>query len=349
MLELSHISDLSLNINFPIFLYNKDFGNLFIYTLGSSKEIETPPVIDKMISEELSKFVTGKNDNQKIFRSINIDQTYSIFFQDLQDESRLNQLLSELLKINYSKTSYSSKDTLETNEPDEQTQHQIKTQNIQISTLHTKVEYLKNDITLLKTEVEKKNKTIAILNHNIEKYDKELLKIKSLTETLNFNKLQKINKELREESTLAKYSLTKAEDNLKKTKEKSVQAILKCNLMLRRNPANMADISDIISILTVQQPAATSQFATTTKGGVSSPDITKIVDKLNFVIKRNDYKNIDVLRVCAIAGISNTALVMAQPSIHFKEAIPKLIGMARSNNISYRDLLSLYSALNIEV
>ena len=349
MLELSKISDLSLNINFPIFLYNKDFSNLFIYTSGSNKEIEIPPVINKMISENLLKFITGKNNNQKIFRSINFTQSYIIFFQDLQDESRLNLLLNELFQNSSSDIPNNFVDMQETQDLGEHAQHQIKKQNVQISTLNTKIEYLKTDITTLKTELEKKNKKIIILNHNIEKYDKELFKIQSLTETLNFNKLQKINKELREESTLAKYTLTKAEDNLKKSRDRMTQAILKCNLMLRRNPENMADITDIISILTVQQPSATSQFSTTSKGGASSPDITKIVDKLNFVIKRNDFKSIDVLRVCSIAGITNTALVMAQPAVHFKDAIPKLIGMARSNNISYRDLLALYTALNIEV
>lgn len=349
MLELSHISDLSLNINFPIFLYNKDFGNLFIYTLGSNKEIEMPPVIDKMINETLSKFVTGQNDNQKIFRSIKLDQSYIIFFQDLQDESRLHLLLEKLFKNNSSNISDIPVNIHETSTLDKETQIKIKKQNVQISTLNTKVEYLKNDITTLKTQVEKKNKIISLLNQKIEKYDKELFKIQSLTETLNFNKLQNINKELREEATLNKYSLTKAEDNLKKSRDKATQAILKCNLMLRRNPANMIDISDIINILTVQQPSPLSQLSTNSNSGVNSPDITKIVDKLNSLVKRNDFKNIDVVSICSIAGINNTALVMDQPAIHFKDAIPRLIGMARSNNISYRDLLSLYSALNIEV
>ncbi len=343
MLELSHISNLSLNISFPFFLYNKDFGNLLIYTSGSSKEIDMPPVISKMISENLSKFITGKNDNQKIFRSIELNPSCIIFFQDLQNESRLNLVLNELFKISNSTNIQGSQTT------DEQTQSKIKKQNIQISTLHTKVEYLKTDIVSLKTDIEKKSRTISMLNQKIEKYDKELFKIQSMTDTLNVNKLQKINKELREESTFDKYSLTKSEDNLKKTRDKATQAILKCNLMLRKNPDNMADITDIISILTVQQTSVTSKFSTTSKGGISTPDITKIVDKLNFVIKRNDFKNIDISKICSIAGITNSDSIASQPAINFKEAIPKLIGMARSNNISHRDLLSLYSALNIEV
>ncbi len=349
MLELSNISDLSLNINFPIFLYNKDFSNLFIYTSGSNKEIEIPPVITKMISEDLLKFITGKNNNQKIFRSIKLTQSYIIFFQDLQDESRLNILLDKIFQNNSLNLIDNTTINQEKNNSDEQLNSKIKKQNIQILTLNTKVDYLKNDIASLKTEIEKKNKTISILNQTIEKYDKELIKIQSLTETLNFNKLQKINKELREESTLAKYSLTKTEDNLKKSRDKATQAILKCNLMLKRNPSNMDDITDVINILTVQESSTKSQFTTTSKGKVNNPDITTIVDKLNYVIKRNDFKNIDVTKVYSIAGMSNIASMMDKPAVHFKTAIPKLIGMARSNNISYRDLLSLYSALNIKV
>jgi len=345
MFNIIDLVDLSLKLDFSLYLYDKNDVTVTQYFSSRTKNITVPPLFTDMVKKRLKRVVTEKNNVKSIYRQLIIDDTYSIFFQDSLDENRLDLLFNTIIQKN--NMSISDTVTSPTSETDTSLSTKSQFKDDTRSELKSTIEILTKEITSLKQSNHEHEDNIASINEKNEEYILLIKKLKSSSDQLNINKLQDINKSLREELSKSNYYLNIAEDMAQKLKKSTTAALVVSNNLLTLPNIKFSDIQPLINILALKESLATYNQS---KANIAKNiiDIHKIIDTLNMASENNSTDGIDIEKLSSVIAIKDIDIFKKNPARELKNIVGTLIGMEKSKKINYKNILILYKALNIK-